>query len=154
MPRMRILNSVEREVFDLPPILNSAERKRYFDFPTPLKDIATSLRTAGNQVVFLLSCGYFKATKRFYPVLTFHRRDLSYVADRIAVAAEGIDLADYPKQTMARHQAAILEFYGFRAFKPHGPGGARPRNRPPGPVAPQTEADFLSRPRGAGPRES
>jgi TnpA family transposase len=120
MPRMRILNSVEREVFDLPPILNSAERKRYFDFPTPLKDIATSLRTAGNQVVFLLSCGYFKATKRFYPVLTFHRRDLSYVADRIAVAAEGIDLADYPKQTMARHQAAILEFYGFRAFKPHG----------------------------------
>jgi hypothetical protein len=26
----------------------------------------------------------------------------------------------YPKQTMARHQAAILNFYGFRAFKPHG----------------------------------
>ena len=33
---------------------------------------------------------------------------------------EGIDLTDYPKQTMARHQAAILNFYGFRAFKPHG----------------------------------
>ena len=69
-------------------IFNSVERKRCFDFPTPLPDIATSLRTAGNQLVFLLSCGYFKATKRFYPVPTFHRRDLTYVADRIAVALE------------------------------------------------------------------
>jgi hypothetical protein len=120
MPRMKILNSVEREVFDFPPIFNSVERKRCFDFPTPLQDIATSLRTASNQLVFLLSCGYFKATKRFYPVPTFHRRDLTYVADRIAVTLEGIDLTDYPKQTMSRHQAAILSFYGFRAFKPHG----------------------------------
>src|SRR5208337_3680350 len=120
MPRMKILNSVEREVFDFPPIFNSVERKRCFDFPTPLQDIATSLRTASNQLVFLLSCGYFKAAKRFYPVPTFHRRDLTYVADRIAVALEGIDLTDYPKQTMARHQAAILNFYGFRAFKPYG----------------------------------
>src|ERR1700726_1446602 len=120
MPRIKILNSVEREVFDWPPIFNSVERKRCFDFPTPLQDMATSLRTASNQLVFLLSCGYFKATKRFYPVPTFHRRDLIYVADRIAVTLEGIDLTDYPKQTMARRQAAILNFYGFRAFKPHG----------------------------------
>jgi hypothetical protein len=120
MPRMKILNSVEREVFDFPPIFNSVERKRCFDFPTPLQDIAMSLRTASNQLVFLLSCGYFKATKRFYPVPTFHRRDLTYIADRIAVTLEGIDLTDYPKQTMSRHQAAILNFYGFRAFKPHG----------------------------------
>jgi hypothetical protein len=120
MPRMKILNSVEREVFDLPPTFNSAERKRCFDFPIPIQDIATSLRTASNQLVFLLSCGYFKATKRFYPAHTFHRRDLAYVADRFAVALETIDLTDYPKQTMARHQAAILNFYGFRAFQPHG----------------------------------
>ena len=52
MPRMKILNSVEREVFDFPPIFNSVERKRCFDFPTPLQDIATSLRTAGNSWSF------------------------------------------------------------------------------------------------------
>src|ERR1700730_14844812 len=120
MPRMKILNSVEREVFDFPPVFNSVERKRCFDFPTPLQDIATSLRTASNQLVFLLSCGYFKATKRFYPVLSFHRPDLAYVADWIAAAPECIDLTAYAKQSMARHQPAILEFYGFLAFKPHG----------------------------------
>src|ERR1700744_6721119 len=48
-----------------------------------------------------------------------NRRDLTCVAHRIAVALDGIDLTDYPKQIMARHQAAILKFYGFRAFKPH-----------------------------------
>src|SRR5271166_5015300 len=101
MPRMKILNSVEREVFDFPPIFNSVERKRCFDFPTPLLDIATSLRTASNQLVFLLSCGYFKAAKRFYPVPTFHRRDLTYVADRIAVTLEGIDLTDWPEVLLA-----------------------------------------------------
>lgn len=86
MPRMKILNSVEREVFDFPPIFNSAERKRCFDFPTSIQGISTSLRTSSNQLVFLLSCGYFKATRRFYPVQTFHRRDLAYLAERIGIA--------------------------------------------------------------------
>ena len=31
MPRMKILNSIEQEAFELPPVLNSAERKRHFD---------------------------------------------------------------------------------------------------------------------------
>ncbi|MBV9731482.1 MAG: hypothetical protein JO275_01820 [Verrucomicrobia bacterium] len=35
------------------------ERKRCFDFPAPLQDMARSLRRATNQLVFLLSCGYF-----------------------------------------------------------------------------------------------
>ena len=38
------------KVFDFPPIFNSVERKRSFDFSTPLQDIATSLRTASNQL--------------------------------------------------------------------------------------------------------
>lgn len=120
MPRMKILNNVERGVFESPPMFNSAERKRCFDFPAPIQELATRLRTTTNQLVFLLSCGYFKATKRFYPVQSFHRRDLTYVAERTAIALETANLADYDKQTMARHQAAILDFYGFRAFKPHG----------------------------------
>lgn len=45
MPRMKILNSVERGVFDAPPIFTSAERKRCFDFPTAIEPIAASLRT-------------------------------------------------------------------------------------------------------------
>jgi hypothetical protein len=69
MPRMKILNSVEREVFDFPPIFNSVERKRCFDFPTPLQDIATSLRTASNQLVFRSGSGPQKTRRTFCGLL-------------------------------------------------------------------------------------
>jgi hypothetical protein len=62
MPRMKILNSVEREAFELPPVFNSAERRRHFDPPVAIEQIAAGLRTPTNQLCFLLSCGYFKAT--------------------------------------------------------------------------------------------
>jgi hypothetical protein len=54
MPRMKILNSIEQEAFELPPLLNSAERKRHFDFPVAILQIAAELRTAANQLCFLL----------------------------------------------------------------------------------------------------
>ena len=66
MPRMKVLNSVEQEAFEFPPIFNSAERKRCFDFPLAIRDIAAGLRTATNQLFFLLSCGYFRSSRRFY----------------------------------------------------------------------------------------
>ncbi len=120
MPRMKIFNSIEREAFELPPIFNSAERKRYFDLPVALEKEAFSLRTTTNQVCFILSCGYFRATHRFYPVQTFHPRDISYVAERVTLKLEAVRLGDYDKRTKARHQALILDFYGFRPFKPYG----------------------------------
>jgi hypothetical protein len=30
MPRMKILNTVEQEAFDLPPVFNSVQRKQFF----------------------------------------------------------------------------------------------------------------------------
>ncbi len=120
MPRMKVLNSVEREAFESPPLFNSVERKRCFDFPAALQDIADGLRSATNQVCFLLSCGYFPATRRFYPARAFHPRDLSYLAARAGLVADTVNLAEYDKQTMARHQTVILNFYGFCPFTPHG----------------------------------
>jgi hypothetical protein len=31
MPRMNVLNTVERQAFDSPPVFNSLQRKQYFD---------------------------------------------------------------------------------------------------------------------------
>jgi hypothetical protein len=33
MPRMNILNKSEQEMFDNPPVFDSSERKRFFNFP-------------------------------------------------------------------------------------------------------------------------
>ena len=38
MPRMNVLNTVEREAFDSPPVFNSFQRKQYFDFPSKFLD--------------------------------------------------------------------------------------------------------------------
>ena len=66
MPRMKILNTVEQEAFDMPPVFNSVQRKRFFDFPLKIRRLAANLRTPINRLCFLLSCGYFKASKRFF----------------------------------------------------------------------------------------
>ena len=120
MPRMNILNSVEQEAFESAPVFNSFQRKQYFDFPQAIQQAAASLRTPANQLCFLLSCGYFKASKRFFPTRTFHPRDVEYVAGRTGHRLEEIKLDHYPKETSSRHREFILDFYGFKPFRPHG----------------------------------
>ena len=44
MPRMNILNAVEREAFDSPPVFNSFQRKQYFDFPSITSERSQHLR--------------------------------------------------------------------------------------------------------------
>nr|MCH9697693.1 Tn3 family transposase [Gammaproteobacteria bacterium] len=122
MPRMRILNSVESEQFDAPPDFNAAQRKYYFDFPVALQQIASTLRTPLNRLCFLVSCGYFKATKRFSQATLFHERDLVFVATRIGVMLDDVSLDRYDKQTAARHQQIILDYYGYT---PYGHGAEK-----------------------------
>ena len=45
MPGMSVLNSLEQSAFESPPFLNSAERKRCFDFPLTLQRIVKVLPT-------------------------------------------------------------------------------------------------------------
>lgn len=91
-------------------------RKQFFDFPKKLLNIAIGLRTPGGQIGFLLMCGYFKATKRFYRPQDFHGRDIEAVAKLVGLGDIDFSHEIYAKQTRARHQQLILDFYGFRLF--------------------------------------
>lgn len=116
MPRMRILNTVEKERFDTPSDFNAAQRKHYFNFPVALLQTASTFRSVDNQLCFLVSCGYFKASKQFFPVASFHERDLSFVATKLDIQLDGATLPHYSKQTAARHQQLILNHYGFAPY--------------------------------------
>ena len=120
MPRMNILNAVEQEAFESAPVFNSFQRKQYFDFPQAIQQATANLHTPANQFCFLLSCGYFKASKRFFPAQTFHPRDVEYVVGRTGLRLEQIELHLYAKETSSRHRGFILDFYGFKPFRPHG----------------------------------
>ena len=116
MARMRILTANEQEVFDKPPLFDHRERKQFFSLPKGLMDIAASLRTPGSQIGFLLMCGYFKATKRFYQPQDFHERDIVFVAHRFDPGDQSFRPEGYAETTRLRHQRRILEFYGFTPF--------------------------------------
>ena len=120
MPRMNILNTVEQEAFESAPVLNSFQRKQHFDISQAIQQAAANLRTPTHQLWFLLACGYFKASQRFFPARTFHPRDGEYVAGRTGLPLEEMELHLYPKATSSRHRGFMLDFYGFKPFRPHG----------------------------------
>jgi TnpA family transposase len=97
-------------------LFNYCDRKRFFDLPKGLLDIADSLRTPSGQIGFFLMCGYFKATKRFFQPHDFHERDVDAVSRALALQSVGFSADAYAKQTRARHQQIILDFHGFTAF--------------------------------------
>ena len=115
MPRMNILNTVECEAFNSPPVFSSFQRKQYFDFPSKLRRFAAGLRNRAYQLGFLLSAGYFKAARRFFSPGSFHLRDIEYVAHQLEPGAPTVDFAQYHPRAHQRHQHTIRTFYGFRA---------------------------------------
>jgi hypothetical protein len=54
---MNILNTMEREAFDSPPMFHNVERKHYFDFPTELRRLSGNPRTPIHRLGFLLTAG-------------------------------------------------------------------------------------------------
>jgi hypothetical protein len=115
MPRMNILNTVEREAFNSPPVFSSFQRKQYFDFPSKLRRFAAGLRNPAYQLGFLLSAGYFKAARRFFSPGSFYPRDIEYVARQLEPGVPTVDFAQYHPRARQRHQHTIRTFYGFRA---------------------------------------
>ena len=116
MPRMRILSSSEQETFDAPPRLDHVERKRFLILPKALMAAAARLRTPTSKIGFLLLCGHFKATKRFFLLHDFHERGVVFVANQLDLEGGMFDPDKYTETTRLRHQRRILEFYGFRDF--------------------------------------
>ena len=114
MPRMRILTASEQEAFDKPPRFDHRERKKFFEFPKALLDRAKTMHSRGHRIGFLVSCGYFRATRRFYAAADFEARDITYVANQLG--ERDAPAAVYPHRTRQRHQRRILEFYGFAPF--------------------------------------
>jgi len=115
MARMKIFNTLEEEAFESPPVFNSAERKRFFTLPLMLEDSMVNLRTPINKVCFLVVAGYFKARRKFF-ARQFHQTDIDYVAHQIGVNPSEVFIESYSKETYARHQRAILSYFGYSPF--------------------------------------
>ena len=118
MPKMKILNAVEQAEFDSPPEFDSTNRKKHFDFPMGILQLAEQLRTSTNKTCFLIASGYFSATKKFYSPQQFRQVDIEYVCRKFGDGHQQVMSTQYAKQTLLRHEEMILAFYGFRPFNP------------------------------------
>jgi len=112
---MKIFNTLEEETFEAPPEFNSGERKRFFSLPLLLKESQATLRTPTNKVCFLVAAGYFKARRKFF-ARQFRLTDVEYVARQIGVNLADVNVETYSKGTYARHQRAILKYFGCKPF--------------------------------------
>ncbi|NQY10317.1 MAG: DUF4158 domain-containing protein [Flavobacteriales bacterium] len=112
---MQILNTTEEEQYDNPPIFDATQRKKSLTFSQSLLEIACELRTPDNQVGFLVACGYFKVTKKFFSSESFHLKDINYVSRQLNLG-ESYNYGSYSNRTRQRHEHLILEYFGIKRF--------------------------------------
>jgi hypothetical protein len=113
---MKILNGTEQMLFDRPPQMSGAERRRIFELPVTIWSAAHEIQSVPGRIGFLISAGYFRSARRFFLATDFHERDIAYAATRLGIDAAGFDHAVYPARTRQRHRLQILELSGFRPF--------------------------------------
>lgn len=115
MPRTSILKGEERLEFESPPLLNSAERKRFFAIPPRVEKMLASHRTPTNQVWFLLMLGYFKVTGRFFRS-QFNEADVQFAVRRLGYFRGVVDEEPLDESTYRRHRRTILDYVGWQPF--------------------------------------
>jgi Domain of unknown function (DUF4158) len=111
MPRLHILTPTEYAAFETPPRFSSIERKRFVDLSQRLESLLTTFRTPTNRICFVLTLGYFKATKRFF-ARQFHDVDADYVAHQLGYLPGVFDPSDYKEATARWHRTLILDHLG------------------------------------------
>lgn len=116
MPRMKILNDAEQMLFDRPPQLSGAERRRVFELPVAVWSAAHEIQSVPSRIGFLVSAGYFRSARRVFLAADFHERDIAYAAMRLGIEASGFDHVAYSVRTRQRHRLQILELSGFLPF--------------------------------------
>jgi len=115
---MQILTPAEYAAFETPPVFRSVERKRFFHLSPSVLDHLTTFRTPTNQIGFVLTLGYFKATKRFF-ARQFHSADATYVAEHLGFLPGVFNLSAYDEATARRHRKIVLDDLGFQPFDEH-----------------------------------
>lgn len=114
MPRLRILSATEREAYDRPPVLNAAERRRAFDLPASLRELAGTVADPAQRIGLLVSAAYFASARRFFRPRDYRERDVTHAARRLRLAPELFEPDRYPARARQRHELAILEAHGMR----------------------------------------
>jgi hypothetical protein len=118
--QFHILPEHEITDFNRPPRFDKTQRMAVFTLDTRTHKILKSVQKnkPENKVGFMLQLGYFKSTKKFYPVDKFRNADIYYVAELLDLKVTPEVLkASYLSRTRTDHAAKILDFLGFEPYQ-------------------------------------
>ncbi|MEQ8191135.1 MAG: DUF4158 domain-containing protein, partial [Candidatus Eremiobacterota bacterium] len=116
MTLLQILSASELKTLKNPPEFNSEERKYFFYLPKWAEKYLETLRKNVNRVGFILQLGYFRAVKRNFIPSKYHKRDIEYVANKLGIPEQEIDLNEYTRPDLSKNKKVILKNLGFQIF--------------------------------------
>ena len=88
----------------------------FFTYPGGLKKYLKTIRKDVNKIGFVLQLGYFRAVKRSFAPSKYHKRDLEYVANKLEIPVQEMDLNEYNRSDSSKNKTVILENLGFQIF--------------------------------------
>lgn len=97
-------------------MLTPAQRQQYFDSPLAVLHAMKRLKTATNQMCFLVSYGYFRAMAQLYSAPVFHTADLRYVGHALGWPRQQVRATAYAPEKQLRHRQLIRTLYQFRVW--------------------------------------
>lgn len=86
-------------------------RKKFFTLPVELTENSATFRTPTNKVCFVGLAGYFRSRRKFFGK-QLRLPDIEFIATRLGLPLNEINLDAFDKQTYAREQQLILEAFG------------------------------------------
>ncbi len=113
---IKILSPAEITSFDLPPALDTNERKQFFRPSKAAQGIIATLRSPANKIGFVLQYGYFMAANKFFDPSDFLKSEIDFVCSDYNVPPESVNFNQYEENTPRRHQKTILELLGASPF--------------------------------------
>ncbi len=114
---LRIHLGKERELYEQPPLVPTAERERVFAAPAWADVHLARMLAPVNRVGFLLQLGYFQISQRFYVATRYHAADVAYVVQQLGLEPDDFAAARYADARYYAHQQLICEQLGISRFE-------------------------------------
>jgi hypothetical protein len=112
-----ILNADDQRKFNQPPVLSSEDQKRCFQIPENLKQIFNALGAPTHQVCFVLLCGYYQISGRFFNPTDFHKDDIQIVCKQLDISQREVNFKTYKRRTLHYHKQLLCQHLAIKLFE-------------------------------------
>ena len=110
MTYLKILNHSQKKEFESPPLISDEARSELFILPQSMELQLAAIDKDVNKLYFIAMYGYFKLSRTFYGISSYHHNDIDYISKQYDISAD----AQTPNQkTLIRYKNMIRDHFGI-----------------------------------------